>query len=365
MSKKWNPKTQAAYAADTANFCIALSELQYDDPFSAILYYDGTLPQPWGRVDVQREITAIVAAPSTAAGDGAYVALSNEGDVYFNKPSLRQELIPGAGVASPGGRGAMYALATYRGDLLAAGADNQIYRRRADSWIVLNPAIAPPPGYLQPGYAAVGVVDDAEFYVCGSVFVDSQPYDVTKDPAYSDSMDVDALTQLFLKNANRPSQGLNPAGFAVHFDGSTWRDLGLHNSPAIMAVFAESSSELWMVGPTGLILVGNARQGFQNVSVGGDRSLNFVSVTKFRDRIIIASDHGLHSFDGQRLSTIKPKINPSRYPAVPTPLKVQVVGDVMFYFDYANHIHRWDGESWEEVVIPPQLLERQFTGLSP
>ena len=364
MSEKWNPKLQAAYASSRTNFCVVLSELQYDDPFSAILYYDGTLAQPWGRVDVQREMTAIVAEPSTAAGAGAYVALSNEGEVYFNKPSLRQELIPGAGAQRPGGRGPLHALATYQGELLAVGTGGQIYRRHADSWVALDPKITPPAGYMQPGYAAVGVVDD-ELYLCGSVLADTQPYDVTRDPAYSDSMDVDALTQLFLKNANRQGQGPNPAGFAVHFDGARWLDLAMHDLRAITAVFAESRSNIWMVGPSGLILVGNAKQGFQNRSAAADRNLNFLSITKFKDRIILASDHGLHSFDGRRLSLIKPKLRQSRYPSVPTPVKVQAVGDVMFYFDYANHIHRWDGKDWEEIVIPPQLLERQFRGLAP
>jgi hypothetical protein len=178
-------------------------------------------------------------------------------------------------------------------------------------------------------------------------------------------MDVNALMQLFLKNANRQGQGPNPAGFAVYFDGSMWLDLGVHASPAITTAYAESSSKIWMVGPNGFILSGNAKQGFQPASFRVDRNLNLLSLTKFKGSLIIASDHGLHSFDGHSLSPLKPRIKPSSYPSVPTPLKVQAVGDVMFYFDYANHIHRWDGENWEEIVIPPRLLERQFRGLPP
>lgn len=55
MAKGWNPKIQAAYAAKSDNFCIALTELDYDDPFSAIVFYDGTLKEPLGRIDVRRE----------------------------------------------------------------------------------------------------------------------------------------------------------------------------------------------------------------------------------------------------------------------------------------------------------------------
>jgi hypothetical protein len=366
LAKDWNPKIQAAYAARSDNFCIALAELEYDDPFSAIIFYDGSLKQPWGRIDVRREITAITAV-NVADGGNRYAALSNEGEVYYTEDASRQELLPGAGVARTGGHGSMHALAPIQdGSLMAAGTSNQIFRQGNGQWRLDAPRISPPAGYLKPGYAAIALAGSRELYVGGSVFADSSPYDVTADPSYGDDMDEDALAELFMKQMNASSAGIsgpNPAGFALYFDGSTWQNLSIGAVQPILDVYADKASRVWMVGSQGLILAGNAATGFTDVSFHGDRDLNLLSVTKFKEMVIIASDHGLHSFDGYSLSPIKPLINPRRGPAVPTPLKVQAVDDVMYYFDYAKHIHRWDGQIWDEIIIPPQLLERNFNGL--
>jgi hypothetical protein len=80
--------------------------------------------------------------------------------------------------------------------------------------------------------------------------------------------------------------------------------------------------------------------------------------------MVMASDYALHTFDGHLLSPLKPTIDVSINKGVPTPLKVQVVDGVMFYFDYKHGVCRWDGESWDWIDIPPELLKRDFTGLT-
>ena len=42
---------------------------------------------------------------------------------------------------------------------------------------------------------------------------------------------------------------------------------------------------------------------------------------------------------------------------------MQAVDDVLFYFDYKLGVHRFDGNRWEEIPIPPELLARDFRGL--
>jgi hypothetical protein len=364
MSNKWAPQIHAAFAARPDNFCIALSELEYDDPFSAILSYDGTFSQPWARVDVRREVTAITSLPATADGGVAYAALSNEGEVYFSNKAFDREDIPGAGIARPGGRGQMYVLGTFQNALLAAGAGGLIYRRSDSGWIQLNSGLAAPSGYESPGFAAMGVTANQELYICGSVFDNSEPYDVTSDPTYSDDMSVEAMTELFMKNADGSEQK-SSAGFGAYFNGKIWRNLELGEHPPINSLFVESSNNVVMVGSNGLILTGNADAGFQDVSFKGNSNLNLLSVTIFEGQILIASDHSLHSFDGHILSPIKPKFALSRLASVPTPFKIQAVDDVLFYFDYKHGVHRLDGENWEEIEIPPELLEREFKGLPP
>jgi hypothetical protein len=179
-------------------------------------------------------------------------------------------------------------------------------------------------------------------------------------------MSIDAMTDLFMKNAVSSDETLmSPAGFGVYFDGEVWRNLDLSKYAPVSSLHVESAGKIVMVGSNGLILTGNADVGFRNVSFKGDSSLNLLSVTFFKGESIIASDHGLHSFDGYILSQMKPRFGISKLPSVPTPFKVQAVDDVLFYFDYKHGVHRFDGENWEEIVIPPELLERDFKGLPP
>jgi hypothetical protein len=366
MSDKWIPQIQAAFAAKRENFCIALAELEYDDPFSAILSYDGSISQPWARVDVRREITSITSMATSADVGIAYAALSNEGDVYFSGRAFEREEIPGAGVLRQGGRGQMYALGTFQNTLLAAGAGGLLYRRAGSGWTQINHGLTAPIGYQPPGFAAMGVTGGHGLYVCGSIFASSEPYDITLDPKYSEDMSVEAMTELFMKNAVSSDETLtSPAGFGIYFDGEVWRNLELGKYPPVNSICAESVGKIVMVGSNGLILTGNADDGFRNISFKGDSSLNLLSVTSFKGQSIIASDHGLHSFDGYILSQMKPRFGISKLPSVPTPFKVQTVDDVLFYFDYKHGVHRFDGKNWEEIVIPPELLERDFKGLPP
>jgi hypothetical protein len=174
------------------------------------------------------------------------------------------------------------------------------------------------------------------------------------------------MTELFLKNsASSDEAQMSPAGFGAYFDGEVWQNLELGKYPPVNSICAESAGKIVMAGSNGLILTGNADAGFRNVSFIGDASLNLLSVTSFKGQSIIASDHGLHSFDGYILSPIRPRFGIVKLSSIPTPLKVQAVDDVLFYFDYKHGVHRFDGENWEEIVIPPELLERDFKGLPP
>jgi hypothetical protein len=132
-----------------------------------------------------------------------------------------------------------------------------------------------------------------------------------------------------------------------------------------LAFFAETADRIWIVGTGGMILLGTAEAGFKDISFHGDRDKNLLSITKFRERMVIASDYALHWFDGHILTPLKPRLNALVNKGVPTPLRVQAVDDVLFYFDYKHGVHRFDGENWEEIVIPPELLERNFKGLPP
>ncbi|NMV69850.1 hypothetical protein HI842_10195 [Agrobacterium fabrum] len=128
-------------------------------------------------------------------------------------------------------------------------------------------------------------------------------------------------------------------------------------------MLVEDSERVWAVGNNGVILFGNARDGFQDVSFkGNDEDLR--SVTRFKDRMVIASDYALHWFDGHVLSPLKPVLDPRINKSVPTPVKVQAIDDVLYYFDSKHGIHTFDGTAWNEIEVPTELLERNFKGLT-
>lgn len=88
----------AAHATGRGQFCIALCELEYDDPFSTLLDYNESLPQPWSRTDIAREIYSVTAPGTTEYLGSRFAALSNEGDVYWVGDQTSREKILGAGV---------------------------------------------------------------------------------------------------------------------------------------------------------------------------------------------------------------------------------------------------------------------------
>ena len=364
----WSSRILAAAAANRDRFAIALGELELDDPFTAVILYDGSLPQPWARIDIQREIKSIHVAPLDADGrEFNFAALSNEGDFYYLSEEIVREKIPGAGVLSDDavGKGALSDLGYDGVSFLAVGQQSQFYRRVGnDDWRFDPPLTGPDPGFRGVWFGSVAALSPSDIYLSGSDRPEREPYDVTREPEFSPGMSVDELVALIRRGRTRSghigAQGPEPRVY--HFNGTTWRRLELPTSCRITDIFVESETRIWMVGYSGVILLGNADHGFRDVSFHGDTE-TLVSITKFRDQMIVASSHGLHSFDGHVLSRIRPRIDPAVDNAVPSPVRVQAVDDVLFYFDYGNGVYRWDGETWTAVPIPPALLVRDFRGL--
>ena len=358
----WEPRVYAAIAVSPTQFAIALEELEYDDPFTAILLHDGAFSQPWTRIDVSREIVDII------HHSGRYIALSNEGDIYFIiDEAAEHEKIPGAGVLSEDapGRGAMFGLCCVGASLIAVGDGAQAYRRvKADQWMDLGTSsILQEDGFDPPAFGSVAGAAEHDIYATASL----RPQDRASSSEKAKSSD--DWDDWLKDDAGAAPYSRVPEGRLFHWNGEEWRvvarppDGSFYPVPAeLRDVFVETSQRVWAVGGGGAILLGNAQDGFRDVSFHGDTE-TLLSVTRFRDEIIVASDYSLHRFDGHRLTPLKPKIDPKVNRGVPTPLKVQAVNDVMFYFDYKHGVMRWDGETWESILIPPELLESEFKGL--
>jgi hypothetical protein len=366
-------RLRSGYALSRTRFCIVLHELEVDDQFSIILQYDGSFPQPWTRIETRRNISSVIGTHEDAIASSDYVATSDEGDVYFLEgEGVQSEKIPGAGLYSDDaqGLGAINGLAMINGRLHAFGLGGQLYSRDStNAWgrLTISNDIVRKRGTFR----AIEGDLSGEAYALGHLEAESwsDPEELEEEMLKAaERGDMQLFTQL-RQEAERwaDEQGIvrTTSGFLLHGNRNEWERLEIGSEENLVGIYVETVDQVWIVGTGGLILSGNARSGFRNVSFHGDRDKNLVSVTKFGDRVVIASDYALHWFDGHLLTPLKPKLSPFINKGVPTPLKVQAVDDVLFYFDYKHGVHRYDGENWEEIVIPPELLEREFKGLPP
>jgi hypothetical protein len=176
---------------------------------------------------------------------------------------------------------------------------------------------------------------------------------------------------LDLEEAAKQARARVIEGRLYHWNGQEWRIVAtprsgkFYTEPAALAdIFIETKDKVWAVGGNGVILVGNAESGFQDVFFKGN-SETLISITKFKNRMIIASDYALHWFDGHLLSPLKPVFDPTINQNTPTPIKVQAVDDILYYFDAKHGVHSFDGDRWTEIEIPPELLRREFKGQPP
>jgi hypothetical protein len=368
-SYEWKPRINCAVAANRDEFCVALTELEYDDPFSAIITFDGRRTQPWGRTDVQREINSVCALPrSSDLNQAQFAALSNEGDIYFVGQSTIREKIRGAGVQSPDaiGIGATFEVAVAINGLWVTGENGQLHERRgADDWqpIAIQQLQGERSG-MEVSLSQIALAGEVGIYVLGTARPKSRGLSLEKTEQLKSNENWDDWFAAINESSSETAGSIGES-LLFFWNGRDWREIQLPTKAVLRSIWVKSQSEIWIVGSNGAILKGNRNSGFKDVSFHGDQDKNLNSITGFRDRVVIASDYALHWFDGHILMPLKPKIDPSINKGVPTPLKVQAVDDVLFYFDYKHGVHRFDGENWEEIIIPSELLERNFKGLPP
>ncbi|MBB3953044.1 hypothetical protein [Aureimonas jatrophae] len=364
MPGDFNPKLRCAHAIDRDRFALVYGELEYDDTFSIMLFHDGAFETPWRRIDVAREINAVTSfGPAVAGARGeAYALLSNEGDVYFSDPGFPAEKIAGAGIQSPdaSGRGALYALAAHGDTLFAAGTNGQVYRRGRDGvWIAWGDGQSGEEAIAQVALAAIQAFGPQVLMVVGGVLPEAQAYDVTEDPTFFDDMSIDDLAALFERQLALEASTLEASGKAFRMGDGGVLSLVPAPVPNLRALCVETADSIWIVGENGAILHGGLERPFEIVSSAADQQ-TLLSVTRFRGETIVASEDGLHRFDGHRLQPLQRRLGEVVDSGVPSPLKVQAVGDFLFYFDAKHGVRLWDGDSWEAVRVPPELLRREF-----
>lgn len=376
--KSYDPlRLDRAVALTKDIFCIVLSGKDADDLYSYILTYESQLEQPWSRSDVPRKIDGL-AGQIGKDGRPIIYALSDEGDLYTlpmgHDSSYRK--IEGAGVYSEDATGLGYvnSMTLIGQTLFVTGYHSQLYRinEAGSEWFVRDQLPQPPETYDYLAFGKIAGTGENDLYLAVSYHPTSTNRPLTEQ-------EENLARELFRQGRNDEALAIHHAaegpsrvieGRLYHWNGAEWLEIFKPRSgkyypePATLNdIFVESKDKIWAVGDNGVILVGNAEHGFEDVSFKGN-SEGLISITRFRDKMVIASDYALHWFDGHMLSPLKPVLDPNINRNVPNPVKVQTVDDTLFYFDSKHGVHTFDGERWTQLEIPPELLEREFRGLS-
>ena len=365
MNKRWDPRIYAAQAAAHNRFCFALTEIEFDDQFSAIIEFDGNLTQPWARTDVSREIFAVVDLDKYPDLLGRYAALSSEGNFYVLAEGTPTDKIAGAGLLSPGSSGAGLLTAMTRSDdvLWAVGFSQQVYRKHGGQiWQRIPFDLPTPSGFGRIELGPVAAAGDTDVYVCGLLNPMRADIDSETEKRLVATNASNAEWKAALAEAKQriPNLPTSDEGRVFHWNGVSFQEIHVPVEPETLfrSVFVETPDRIWIGGTEGTLLMGNARNGFHRVGRFSDDQ-DFFSVTKFRDTYVIASEDTIVGFDG---SSVRRFDLPFHHTPL-RPMKVQAVDDVLFYFDYQEGIHLFDGTAWQEIKVPTPLYQRSFNGL--
>lgn len=357
----WEPKIYAADAEAENRFTVSLGERAFDDPFTAIVSFDGNHSQPWSRVDVDREVVDVARALSETGWEA--IAVSDEGDIYYvSNGSTHWYKLPGTGVLSEDadGRGAINAVATGSTSVAVVGASRQLYEREtAENWKALSVDTSKKPGYGTEDFTHIAVLQSGDRVIASHQKTESLTDNLTSDPRFRPDLTPQEIVEL-LSLRRQEATCFEPLTTIYAEAGGELRPLGSYSSLFVRDVFA-SGDEYWIVGVNGLIMHGEAGQA-PEMRMPASEIGTILSVAVFMDQLIVSTDYGLHRFDGRSFVPIKPMLPRGSVRTVPTPIKIQAIGNLLFVFDYHLGVCRWDGTTWDWTEFPKGLIDREFRG---
>jgi len=367
-------KITGAVARSKTEFSVGLNilPLNAEDPYTIFLSYDGSKTQPWARSDANRNLSDLTDLK------GTYFGLSDEEFAYrLDEDGLNSEKIKGMGIyADDATEGAGNIITNIDGTPYIVGQRRQYYKRSGDGvWMKMSTQeLVPGKNQKDIDFEGIDGLSKDAIFLCGQTVTEDYftPDDLEeKMNAALENDDDDEYDRIdALIEARRPK----PEGRAYHWDGSYWTQIDVEDYFP-KTVFVDSKGRTWLGCNQGTVLqVERDEDGefdVDDIEIIEDSRTDIYSITEFKGRLILASAEGLFAYDenfdslDDEIVRIKPKLNKALGPR-PSPLKVQAVDDVMFYFDYNLGIYIWDGDkAWTNIPIPPEFLERDFKGLKP
>lgn len=121
-----------------------------------------------------------------------------------------------------------------------------------------------------------------------------------------------------------------------------WEELKNPSRQSLTEMAVDHDGSVLIVGQNGTLLKGN-RNGFTSVKSSTKNA--FTSLTKFRNKWILASTSGLYHFDGKRLIPLTVDVSPEARSFG----RLQTVDDVLWSFG-KDDILRFQNKAWERIL---------------
>jgi hypothetical protein len=280
----------------------------------------GEVGNGWWGHDLNMDIVSLCVKKATNNSDRMICALSKEGEIelYSSKAGKGvTEKIPDAGLRLSEYKGGAVGYVTHireiGGRLYVCGMSGQVYAREASGkWVHHDE------GLFRPS-------------------------------AYDDDSDDDPVNLFNCIDGNdaRDLYVVGDDGVAFHHDGYMWSKLDVPTTEHLQWVRCYGRDEVYLCGYNGVLLKGNARDGFKDVSTVED-NYTWWCLCKFQDKVYLSAVEGLFAWDGQKIAKVvtglQPEVETWRVDADPA-------GKSLWSFGVKDLV-RFDGQHWQRFHHP-------------
>jgi hypothetical protein len=272
----------------------------------------------WFCHDLNMHIISVCVKQKTQQEGRRLCALSKEGEIeiYSNGSGARTiEKIPDAGLRlsqyeGEGVTGYLTHIREIGGRLYTCGLSGQVYKRVSEGkWVHADQGLFTP--------ITDEEADDVNSFSCIDGTSESDIYVVGDD------------------------------GAVFYSNGVKWFRVRTPTDEHLLWVRCYGPDEVYICGYNGVLLRGNVRNGFKDVSAVED-NLNWQCLAKFRNKVYLSSNDGLYAWDGQKIAKVKTGLKPE---PESWRLDTDRAGKTLWTFGVKD-IAWFDGNKWQRLHHP-------------
>ncbi|RWO43351.1 hypothetical protein [Mesorhizobium sp.] len=341
----------AATALDEDTFAISLGEMEDDPQYSKLCIYSVAAQSEPRFIDFDSTLVSLT--PLAARYPNAFlVALGIDGDVHFIGEAVRTERIPEAGSDNDNGegRGSMSQIKTLPDGLVACGYGSQVYLRNSGgNWNMIAGEEVDDLG--ENSFEGVAVAKPGSVAACG--FSDPK-YRV---PTPEEQAELDHIAETgsvgeYTDLADRYLAMIRPAGGCLYIlDKSQWRSAVLPGNGHLNDVDHLPDGRFLAAGGGGMIVAGRTPEDLEEFSEPNFNEI-FCAVRVSGSKSYLLGE--------SCIVVLSPDLRSEELIPLPddfsSPLSLDVVGDIIWYFDHKGVARRQNGV-WTVIDLPREVWQ--------